>query len=550
VRGNRTRILVPALLCALAVGACTPGDQAGGSADGVPEEERYGGTVVVSGGADLQSMNGLTSSDATSNSVQREMLFMPLVRYDENVQLVPWLAERWEVAALSPDTLEVTWHICRDIQWHDGTPTTAHDVLFTFERMVDPRTAFPNSSSVVRYSPRAELVDDYTIRMRLEPHSDYLDIWYFTPIMPKHLLGDVPPDRLIQHPFQHEPVGNGPFRFVRRVAGQEWVFEANPDFTPALGGRPYLDRVVYRSIPEQTTRLTELLTGRIDVYLGVRPDQAAQVAASPGIRLSVAPSRQWTYFAFNMRRPLFRDARVRRAIGMAVNRQEIVDALVYGYGEVGRSTVTPGHWSYDRDDPRTQLPYDVEGARRLLAEAGWTPGPDGILRSAQGTEFRFTPVTNSGNDVRRDILEIMQAQLRPLGIVAQPRLLEFNTLVSTLQSRERNFDAVVMGWSEFFQKDDSSILHSRTVDEPFGYVGFANPRADTLLDALIVTLDRDAAAPLWKEYQHLIVEESPYLPIYYPKVLTGLRDRVRNVTMDIRGDFPNITRWWIAPAER
>jgi ABC-type transport system substrate-binding protein len=127
------------------------------------------------------------------------------------------------------------------------------------------------------------VVDPYTFRVRLRPHAEFLDIWYQTPIMPRHILGDVPPEQLMQHPFgTSSPVGNGPFRFVRRVPGQEWVFEANPDFPEALGGRPYLDRIVYRNIPEMTTLLTELLTGRIDVYIGPNPNQADQIRNGPG----------------------------------------------------------------------------------------------------------------------------------------------------------------------------------------------------------------------------------------------------------------------------
>src|SRR5690606_3356330 len=150
-----------------------------------------------------------------------------------------------------------------------------------------------------------------------------------------------------------------------------------------------------------------------------------QIEATPGVRLIASPSRQWNYLAFNTRRPLFQDARVRRAIAMALNRQQMVDALVYGYGAVGRSTVTPAHWSYDASDPQTMIPHDPDRARQLLAEAGWEDrNGDGVLEDAQGREFRFSLLTNAGNDVRRDMIEIIEAQLRPLGIVAQPRLVE------------------------------------------------------------------------------------------------------------------------------
>jgi peptide/nickel transport system substrate-binding protein len=551
LRTSFHRHLLFGVLGSTLLGACTPDRGGPGAAADVPYEERYGGTVVIGSYGDLQSMNSLTASDYHSNNIQRYMLFMPLVRYDENVQPQPWLAERWDTVRVHADTIELTFQIRRDIRWHDGQPTTAEDVLFTYERATNPSTGFPNMSNFDMYSRNAELVDPYTFRVRLRPHAEFLDIWAQTSIMPRHLLGDVAPEQLIQHPFgTSAPVGNGPFRFVRRVPGQEWVFEANPDFPEALGGRPYLDRIVYRYIPEMTTLLTELLTGRVDVYFGPNPNQADQIRNSAGVRLDASPNRQWVYMAFNTRRPQFQDARVRRAIAMGINREQIVDALLYGLGDVGRGTVTPAHWSFAGDDPQTQLPYDTAQARQLLAEAGWTPGADGILRNAQGQQFQFTLITNAGNDTRRDILEIVQAQLEPLGIVVTPRLVEWNTMIATLQDPRRNFDAVVSSWVTYVRQDDADILHSRNVDRPYQYVGFANPRADQLIDTVAVMMDRDAARPLWLEYQRLMVEEAPYVPLYYPKRLTGIRNRVQGVEMDIRGELPTVTQWWIAPRER
>jgi peptide/nickel transport system substrate-binding protein len=548
------RLVLPVLLLGSVIG-CSPGDGAGLSGDDhVPEAERFGGTAVFASFGDLQSMNPLVSSDNNSNQIQREMLFMPLVRYDETLELQPWLAERWDTVRVHPDTLELTWRIRQDVRWHDGTPTTGEDVLFTYQRLKDPRTAYPNHQRLAHYSPEARLLDPYTVVMRLQQHAEFLDVFAMTPIVPKHVLGDVPPEQLIQHGFAFSPVGNGPFRFVRRVPGQEWVFEANPDFPEALGGRPYLDRVVYREIPSMTTLLTELLTGRIDIYSGPNPNQAQAILGATGVELRTSPSRQYNYLAFNGRLPIFSDPRTRQAIAMGIDRRQIVDALIYGYGELGRATVTPTHYGFD---PDAQVRYDPEGARRLLAEAGWTQGRDGILVDPQGRPLRFTIMTNAGNDVRRDIAEIIQAQLRPLGIAVQPRLVEWTSMIAQLQGaigrngvRERDFDAVIGGWVDWEQKDDVGILHSRSLNDPYQYVGYSNPRVDVLIDTLATLVDRDAALPLWSEYQRLIATEAPYVVLYYPERLNGVRARLRGAVFDVRGEFPSVTQWWIHPSER
>jgi peptide/nickel transport system substrate-binding protein len=551
------RLALHGVLPLLTAAACGFDDRgASASADRVPEEERYGGTAVIGGIGDLQSMNGLVSSDYNSNNIQRHMLFTTTVAYDENIDVVPYLAERWDTVRVAGDSLDLTFHVRRDVRWHDGTPTTAEDVLFTYQRAIDPLTAFPNRSNFDLYARQAELVDAYTFRVRLRPHSDFLDIWVQTPIMPRHILGDVPPAELLQHPFRYEPVGNGPFRFLRRVPGQEWVFEANPDFPEALGGRPYVDRIVYRYVPENTTLVTELLTGTIDVFLSPPNSMFQQIHNAAGVELRSWTFRQYEYIAWNTRLPQFRDPRVRRALTMAINREEMLEALRDGRGQVGRASVTPAHWAFDASDPETLLPYDPDAARALLAEAGWSPGPDGVLRDAQGNQFRFTLITNAGNDTRRDVTEIVQAQLRPLGIVVQPQLIEFTTMIATLQGslapsgeRVRDFQAAVGGWVVFFRQDDGDILHCRTLHQPYQYVGYCNPRVDQLIDTLGVILDRDEALPLWREYQRLLVQESPYTVLFYPDRVAGVSLRLQGATMDIRGETVTARDWWLLRAQ-
>jgi peptide/nickel transport system substrate-binding protein len=549
----------PTLAVALIIlgAACGGGEGGGADASSVPEEERFGGTAVIGSAGNLQSMNGLVSTDNNSNNVQRHMLFMTTVAYDENINPIPYLAERWDTVRVAGDSLELTFHIRRDVNWHDGQPTTGQDVLFTYERAIDPLTAFPNSSNFDLYSRHAELVDDYTFKVRLRPHSEFLDIWAQTAIMPKHILGDVPPAELIQHPFRYAPVGNGPFKFGRYVTDQEWIFEANENFPEGLGGRPYLDRIVLRYIPESTTLLTEFMSGNVDVYIAPNPSDAAQIDADPNTELRVFPFRSYDYIAWNTRLPQFNDARVRRALTMAIDREQIVEAVRYGFAEVGRSSITPMHWSFDRNDPETLLPYDTAAARRMLAEAGWTPGPTGVLRNAQGVEFRFELMTNSENNQRRDITEIVQAQLRPLGIVAEPRLVEFTTMTATLQGsldaqgrRQRDFDAVVGGWVVYFRFDDADILHCRNIDRPYQYVGFCNPRADVLIDTLGVILDREQARPLFREYQRLLVQESPYTVLYYVERIGGVRTSLQGAVLDTRGETVSAKDWWILPGQR
>lgn len=549
LRGLLAGVALSALLAACADGGAP---RTGADGEAVPDSLRYGGTVTVGAYGDLQTMNALVNNDASSAHIQREVLFLPLVQYDSALTPIPRLAERWDTTRVKPDTLELTFHLRRDVRWHDGQPVTARDVEFTYLRARDTLTAYPNASNFDFWDPKPVMVDDYTIRFRLRPHSEFLDAWYMLIPMPRHLLESVPPAELATHPFgTQRPVGNGPFRFVRRVPGQEWVFEANPDFPAALGGRPYIDRLVYRYVPEQTTLLTELLTGRLDLYLNANPASAERITATPGTRLDSSPGRQWNWIAWNELRPMFADARVRRALTMAIDRRQIVDALLHGYGEVGRSSITPAHWSYDTTDVRTLIPYDTAGAKRLLAEAGWQDRDgDGTLEDARGRPFRFELLTNAGNQVRKDATEMVQAQLERIGVQAQPKTEEWNTVVARMTGAERNYDAIVASWIDSFRKDDSDSFLCRLRGRPFQIVSFCDPPIDRMIDSLNVTPDRAQAAPLWREYQHAIVQAAPYTILYYPRRLTGISRRLNGVEMDVRSEFNTVTRWWIAPADR
>ncbi len=550
------------LLMVALVAACR-GEDSGrntrSATDALAETERFGGTAVVGAPTDLQTMNSLVTDEAYSRLVQLDMLFMPLVKYNEELDPVPWLAERWDTVRVAPDTLELTFHLRRDVKWHDGTPTTAEDVSFTHQRLIDPAVGSSLTSSFALYGTKPQVVDPYTIKFRLRPHSEFLDVWTQLAIMPKHILGAVPSDQLGNHPFgTNQPVGNGPFRFVRRVPNQEWVFEANPEFPEALGGRPYLDRLVYRIVPDQTTLMTELLTGSVDAYLGVSAAQADQIEANPTTELVSSPSPQWVYIGWNNRLPMFDTPEERRALTMGINRQEIVDALLHKHAQIGRATVTPAHWAYDARNPQTVLPYDPEGAKQLLARAGWADRDgDGVLEDSSGRPFRFTLLTPQGNAVRRDITQVVQAQLKALGVDVRPTVVEGGTLIEQIVGnvngrgeRERKFDAVVMGWVDNLRKDDSNLLHSRNLNGPFQTAGYTNPRADHLLDTLALIVNRDQARPVWSEYQVLIAQDVPATVLYYPNGLLGVGQRLQGVEMDVRGELATVSRWWIPPTER
>jgi peptide/nickel transport system substrate-binding protein len=522
----------------------------------VAESDRYGGTVIIGIANDPTTMNPLTSLDLITEAAQAHLLSTPLFRRNEQMEFIPWLAERWDTVRIAPDTIALTVHLRSDVRWHDGVPVTAADLLFTYQRMRDPRVGYPRGGLLRMWDPRAELLDSHTIRYRLRPYSDFLHVLQEA-ILPKHLLEDVPPGELRNHSFGINPVGSGPFRFVRYVTGQEWVFEANPDFPEALGGRPYLDRIILRVIPDQSARLTEIVAGGID-FAAVRASHAGRAAEYRNVRFLSHPDFRYSFIAWNNRLPLFADARVRRALSLGLDRQQLLDAVAFGYGETGRFTITPGHWPFDRTGAGAAVAHAPEEAMRLLDEAGWSArGNDGIRRNAAGRPFRFSMLSPHGNDEAMEMLTIVQAQLRRIGVDVVARVMDTGTMWDRVEGtlnadgeRVRDYEALVETWSDYVRKDDYYILHSKSTNELSGLTGYGDPEADRLIDSLALTLDREVALPMWREYERRMLEDSPLTVLFYPQTVVAVRAAVQGVHADARGTWHSAARWWVMPADR
>ena len=517
-----------------------------------PSDPRYGGTAVVGTPAEIVGgMNPVTGYSYNAVQHQQFVNGMTLITFNESTEPVPYLAESWDVAA---DSSEITFRLRRDVFWHDGERTDAYDVAFTYLRVSDPASGFPNLAYwdfYQRGEDGVEVVDSFTVKVRLRPHSQFMDPWWTVAMMPEHLLGDVPTEELASHPISSQcPVGNGPFVFVEHRPQDRWVFEANLQFPEGLGGRPFLDRLILRIIPEQATLLTELLTENIHIYQAPLPDHVKQILGNPRLDFRAFPFRQYVFVAWNLRRPVLADRRVRQAMTLGTNREEIVQALRGGYATVANSSVPPFHWAYDPG--LVDMPYDPERAGALLDEAGWIDrNGDGVRENPDGVPLSFSLKYNSGNRTRQDVAEIMQAQLAPLGVAIQPLVVEWTTLLSQVTSPERrDFDGLVLSWVADYKVDDIDLFHSERSDADWAVTGLQNPEIDRLLEELRLITDTVRARPLWEEYQRRLNEEQPYTFFYFPDRLSGINRDLQGVVMDPRGEWVSVREWRLDPASR
>ncbi|HET7274693.1 MAG TPA: ABC transporter substrate-binding protein [Longimicrobiaceae bacterium] len=502
-----------------------------------------GGTAVFGILTDFQAFNPVTNTNLTTFDVMKQMLFTPIIKYDESLEVKPHLAESWELTDTS-----VVFHLRNDVMWHDGVPVTAEDVKFTFDLAKSPETASLLGAAYLNMVDSATVIDSHTVRFDfVAPHAQALEDFWWSPL-PSHLLENVAPAELARAPFNRTPVGSGPFKFVSWENGQQLTLEANDSFPEALGGRPYLDRFVFRVIPEPTTMVTELLSGSADVIgYTLLPDQAAQIAQQGGVELRHFPSREFTYIGWNSEREMFRDPRVRRALTMAMNRGQIITALMHGYAVPAHGMIPPWSPMYSDIEP---LPYNPTAARQLLAQAGWTDSNgDGIVER-EGQPLQFVLLLNTANRMHQDIATVLQSQLREVGAAVELRTIEFQTMLQ--QHKARDYDAVMSNWTlDTFRVDPTPLFSCEQARTPMSAnrAGYCNPAADELMAAGLREVDPAEAKRIWAEFSKLIQQDQPITFLFWSEDLAGVGPRLHNVDMDVRSKLVTVGEWWI-PADR
>lgn len=533
------RILVIAALLLLSLAGCTREEPVirGTDEDAKPA---YGDTIIMGSIGDASNLLPVLSSDSASSDING-LVYNGLVRYDKDLHIVGELAESWEI---SPDNLTITFHLRPGVKWHDGEPFTAEDVLFTYRLYVDPDTPTAYAERY-RQVAKAEVLDPLTFRVTYDkPLAPALISWSVA-IHPKHLLEG---KDITKSPLSRAPVGTGPYRFVEWAPGEKIVLEANPDY---FEGKPYIHRVVYRIIPDQSTMFLELQSGGLD-YMGLTPIQYQTQTDTPAFKRRFNKYRYlsfgYTYLGYNLRRPLFQDRRVRQALSCAINKQEIIDGVLLGLGRVATGPYKPDTWVYNPDVRR--YPYDPEKARGLLAEAGWRDSDGDGLLDKDGRTFRFTIVTNQGNDLRVKTGEIIQRRLQEIGIDVKLRVIEWASFLKEFIN-PGNFDATILGWSGVPDPDQYNIWHSsKTGPRELNFIQFKNDEVDALLEKGRRTFDRAERKKYYDRFQEILAEEQPYTFLYVPEALPVVSKRFHGIEPAPAGIMYNFHKWFVPEKEQ
>ena len=425
---------------------------------------------------------------------------------------------------------QVVFRLRKNVRWHDGAPFTSRDAAFTYRAIMDDATASPRKPDFDLIL-KVETPDEHTFRVIYrKPYSPALESWMIS-LLPSHLLEGKPTTWWTQN-FNRTPIGTGAFRFAEWKTNEFIRLERNPDYFEAPG--PWLDGIVYRFMPDQLTLRLAFETRQVDFW-GAEPWTVNAFVNDPRFDVFTSPSSSYTYIGWNLKRPLFQDPLVRRALAHAVDVPSMVRFILYGHGLQSTGLFTPQMWFFN---PSIQpFAYDPEKARALLAEAGWTRGPDGILQK-NGERFSFTLITNNGNEVRRDIATLTQDGLKQLGIEVKVELYEWAVFLKN-HINKSDFDAMVLGWSLGNSYDQFQIWHSSQANpEQLNVVGYKSAKADRLLDEIRQEYNREKIIRMAGDLQRTIYEDQPYLFLYVPEGTSVMwKDAYRIRRPDGRGGW-------------
>jgi len=477
--------------------------------------------LVESSIGDASYLNPILAQDSASSEING-FVFNGLIKYDRNLQgFVGELAESWKVKeGLEP---EITFSLRKGVLWHDGKEFTAEDVKFTYDKIMDEKTNTVRRSDY-ELVKKAEVLDPYTFKVTYrQPFSPGLSTWGMG-ILPKHLLEN---QDINTTPFNRRPIGTGPFRFVEWVTDERITVEANPKY---FEGKPYLDRIIYRIIPDPSLTEMELLTRGIDAY-SVWPFEFQRMKEVPFLNVYTQPSLGYTYIGYNLKNPLFQDKRVRQALTYAINREEIVQYVLYGLGVVANGPFPPQFWY---SNPHVKpLPYDPAKARQLLAEVGWKANREGILEK-DGKPFRFKLITNSGNETRRDVGVLVQRALKEIGIDVTFEFYEWSVFLKNFIN-VKAFDACILGWGLSPDPDAYQIWHSSQIEKGFNFVSYRNPEVDRLWEEGRREYDIEKRKAIYWRINELMAEDQPYTFLFVPLGITALQKKFELVEKDPNG---------------
>ena len=479
-------------------------------------------TLHLSLGANPSRINPLLATDSASGEISG-WVFNGLVKFDKEGNIVGDLAESWRF----DEPTRLIFQLRRDVTWHDGTPFTAADVAFTYALSKSPKLFTPYASDF-RYVESVRVLDTYTVEVVYkEPYYKALSIWMMG-MLPKHLWEHV--DDPMTSDLNRHPIGTGPYRLEQLENSGDAILTANPDY---FEHAPNIEKIHYHFIPDPTTQFLMLKANKLDIgsLTPLQIEKQIDAQFKNYYRIVRLPGRGYTYLGFNLANEKFKDIRVREAIDMAIDKEQLIRILFFSWGKVCHGPFMPGTFAYPEYLPRSA--YDPEKAKALLAEAGYD----------DRHPLAFTITTNANNTTRLYAAQIIQYQLGKIGVKVKIRAMEWQAFLNTVVT-PRRFEVILLGWSLGLIPDAYALWHSDS-DKLGGFnlVGYHNPDVDRMIEEAEQTTDMEKVGKIYKKMFAAIAQDKPYVFLYIPDSITVVNRQINPIVPSIIGIMHNQIDW-------
>ncbi|MDA1034678.1 MAG: peptide-binding protein [Proteobacteria bacterium] len=498
--------------------------------------QESGGTLTNAMIGEPNNLIAMIAGDGASSLIAGQ-IFNSLLKYDENLEFEGDLAESWEI---SEDYKTIKFNLKEQKKWSDNHPITCKDVLFTWKAVTHPDTRTPYGSDYQLVSS-AQCINDYQfIAKYKEPYAPALETWASLHILPEHLLKN---EDINNTYFSLNPVGSNYYSLDSWVTGQQLKLKGNPN---AVHGKPLIDNKVSRIIPDLSSQFMELIAGNIDL-MSINPIQYSRVfpnrpELNKKINLYKEMGNGYTYFGFNLKKRPFDDINVRKAISLAIDRQEIIDGVLLGLGEEITSPYKPG--TYWENKNIKKLSFNPEKAKELLENSGYRLNNN--IYEKDGIPLSFEILTNQ-NKQREMTAVLIQRRLQDIGIDASIRVIEWASFVNRF-IKTGEFQAVVLGWSLSLDPDQYSIWHSSQQGPgQFNFIGYSNKTVDNLLEKGRQELNKEKRKAIYNDFSSILYDDQPIIYLYAGYGLSAIHKKIKGVKKlsPPAGIYHNDYEWFV-----
>jgi len=482
-------------------------------------------TLNLSISSSPSRLNPILANDTASSKIT-DWLFNGLFKYDKDGKPIEDLALSH---TFETDT-KLIINLRKNVKWHDGKKFTSKDVVFTYTTILDPKV-FNSIKSNYKEVKSVKALDNYTIEITYKKaYFKALEIW-MVGILPYHLLKDE--KNLMTSSFNKSPIGTGPYTLESFKVGQDIKLKANDTY---FEGKPKIDELLYKFIPDTNTSFLFLKQKKLDLssLTPLQIDRQIDNDFKKSFEIIESQSFSYSYVGLNLKNEKFKDIKIRRALSLAINRQELVDILFFGHGKICNGPFLPGSFAYDEKTKVVQ--QNIKEAKKLLRELGYD----------KNNPFTFELITNTGNDTRINAAQILQYQLSKVGINMNIRVMEWQAYLNTVV-HPRNYEAILLGWSLSLMPDAYPLWHSSSDKTGrFNLVGYSNKEVDKLIEQGSTTVNKDELSKIYKSIFKKITDDIPYLFLYIPNSITIINNKIKNIEPAFIGITHN-QKDWIKP---